>query len=302
MKKIAILLCVWLPQILFAVEFHKADEVALTKEAPLYFENNFLRNGNADERFTVLQTRASEHKVFVSSKDAAGKAIALSVSDDALVLVSEGFSLPNVNAFGYAGNYISNPRVDAIRDGLARISNPATPGGNSLITTVPVRFVPSALIERYEMVHSRVANPPKSVAPQPVLPLPPELPLPPNGLLGNSAIMVVGAPFVISAGSSGTHYLVKLVDVKDGQTKINVFVNGGTVSVLAPEGKYIVKIAAGEKWYGERHLFGPNGSYTQTSKVFQFTEHGGRFKGFKVTFSKASFGNLPTQMIKPEDF
>jgi len=296
--QIVILLCLCLPRVLLPVEFYKNDEVALKNDAPLYFENNLLRTGSKDEHFTVIESRPNEHKVFVLSKDENGKAIALNVSDDALTLKKEGFSLPNKNAFDYAGAHFANPEVSSIQGDIAGIASPMTAGGNSIVVNVPVRYVPSALIERYKMIHGKSAEPKKSTSPLI------ERPSPENGPFSFSAALIkFAAPFTISASTVGTDSLIKLVSESTGEVASAYFIHGGsTVVSQAPAGKFIVKVAAGQQWFGDTNLFGPQTKYFKAAKVLSFANYGRRTKGYNLVLEKSSFGNLEMQPIDGKEF
>jgi hypothetical protein len=53
---------------------------------------------------------------------------------------------------------------------------------------------------------------------------------------------------------------------------MTVFVRGGeTVETRAPLGKFIVKYASGDTWYGYDHLFGPDTTYTKADETFIFS-------------------------------
>ena len=297
-KKIAFLLCFCLPRVLLAVEFYKNDEVALKEDAPLYFENNRLRTGSKDEHFTVIESRPGEHKVFVLSKDENGKAIALSVSDDAVILKKEGFSLPNANAFDYAGTHFANPAVNSILGTNAWIVNPLVAGGNSLLVSVPVRFVPGALIERYKMIHAKPVEAKRSSSPLVEEALPLNGPFPGPGVAVKSP-----APFTITASAPGTNYFVKLVRESSGDVASAYFVHGGsTVVSQAPAGRYIVKLAAGVHWYGEANLLGPSTNCFKVGKTLSFADYGGRAKGYTLVLDKSAFGNLEIQPIGRREF
>jgi len=96
-------------------------------------------------------------------------------------------------------------------------------------------------------------------------------PLPKTGELSVKANYKVIAPFEIKTKEGG-HYLVKLADSDTGKDVLTVFVRGGeTANVKAPLGKYIVKYASGDKWYGYDHLFGPSTEYSKADDIFDFT-------------------------------
>lgn len=110
------------------------------------------------------------------------------------------------------------------------------------------------------------------------------------------------APFEIKA-AQGSHYLVKLVNAHTLATVMTVFVRSGTtVNVDVPLGKYEVRYASGESWYGYEHLFGPETIYSKADKTLSFEIVGDQLRGFTITLYKVSGGNLHTTNIKPSEF
>jgi Trypsin-like peptidase domain len=66
---------------LFGTDFAKGDKVELVKETPVYFKDAVLRIGKSGEQFTVILYHPTSHKVYLSSQDALGKEIAVTVLD-----------------------------------------------------------------------------------------------------------------------------------------------------------------------------------------------------------------------------
>jgi hypothetical protein len=147
-------------------------------------------------------------------------------------------------------------------------------------------------------------TPRPQLAPRPTPPPfnePPE-PLPENGEVSTYAYFRALAPFEIKS-SSGTNYLVKLTNASTGAPVQTIFVRGGTtVEVKVPLGTFSVKYAAGETWYGYRHLFGPMTAYSKASELFTFKNDGTGYTGYTITLYKVRNGNLRTQQIDPEEF
>jgi hypothetical protein len=78
--------------ILFAVAsiaapFETNDQVKLTRDTPLLFVDKPFRQGTDGETFRVLAYKPDQKKVYLAGKDATGRQIALSVSEDAVSLV-----------------------------------------------------------------------------------------------------------------------------------------------------------------------------------------------------------------------
>lgn len=130
----------------------------------------------------------------------------------------------------------------------------------------------------------------------------PELPMPRTGEVIEYGYSERVAPFEIKS-SVGSNYLVKLVDSGSQRPILTVFVRGGTtVNVDVPLGNYIVKYAAGDRWYGYEHLFGPETGYNKASTVFSFSVIGNRISGYTITLYKVRDGNLHTNAIRKEEF
>ena len=74
------------------------------------------------------------------------------------------------------------------------------------------------------------------------------------------------------------------------------------MNIDVPLGNYIVKYAAGDRWYGYEHLFGPETGYSKAGEVFSFAVVGNKISGYTITLYKVRNGNLHTQTIRKEDF
>jgi hypothetical protein len=110
------------------------------------------------------------------------------------------------------------------------------------------------------------------------------------------------APFKINADSS-SNYLVKLVDVETRKDAEIIFLRSGeSVTVDVPLGKYEVRYASGEKWYGLENYFGPMTDYNKADQLFSFTIIGNQVSGYEITLYKVVNGNLPTIHIRSKDF
>lgn len=132
--------------------------------------------------------------------------------------------------------------------------------------------------------------------------LEPELPVPANGTVHPYTTADRVAPFNVKS-SYGSNYLVKLVDATTAQPGLAVFVRGGeNIELKVPLGTFIVKYAAGEKWFGEKYLFGPETGYSRATDPFVFQHSGNQVSGYTITLYKVPNGNLKTESISPEDF
>jgi len=130
----------------------------------------------------------------------------------------------------------------------------------------------------------------------------PEQSLPPNGDVRPQVTASETAPFRIITSKVDTHYYLKLVEGGTGRSVLTVFVRSGQlVNMRVPFGKYDLKIASGQKWYGYKHLFGPDTVYTKSDSTFAFRREGDKIKGFQIKLDDAE-GNEPASPIKPKDF
>lgn len=110
------------------------------------------------------------------------------------------------------------------------------------------------------------------------------------------------APFKIQT-SRGANYLVKLVSAFSQEPVMTIFIRGGnTVSTEVPLGTYEVKYASGEKWYGYKHLFGPDTGYSKAESKFTFENTGYQISGYTITLYRVSNGNLRTSTISRSQF
>lgn len=110
------------------------------------------------------------------------------------------------------------------------------------------------------------------------------------------------APFQVEA-SSGTHYLVKLVEHLTGQPILTVFIqSGSTEKIYVPLGTYEVRYASGTDWFGYENHFGPNTIYSKADETFTFQIKGEQISGFTITLYQVPNGNLHTSSISAEDF
>lgn len=141
----------------------------------------------------------------------------------------------------------------------------------------------------------------KNIVVQPTLPA--VQPLPQNGKLSRFSRALAEAPFEIVTRSGQGHYFVKLVDSTTGRDVLSVFVRSGQkVEVEVPYGIFELRYAAGDTWYGEKHLFGKDTVYSRSDELFHFQLVGTEIQGFTVELFLQQDGNLKTRNIKAEDF
>ncbi len=163
--------------------------------------------------------------------------------------------------------------------------------GDLVLETSAPRFKPS---------ESRIA--PKSAKTLQLVFHEPEIARPKSGEAQNFSSASRVAPFEIKASQLG-NYLVKLVDTRARNDVMTVFVRGGTtVEVEVPLGVFEVRYAYGEKWYGYKHLFGPDTVYSKAETTFDFSSDGNRVTGYTITLYGVRDGNLQTSKISAEEF
>lgn len=140
---------------------------------------------------------------------------------------------------------------------------------------VIVFLIAIGIVTTHFLYHSKKINKEDFIAsfadtPKVWIPSYPEQTLPPNGTVQWFTSDIRMAPFKVQ-GKSGLHYLVKLCDFYTKKPILTVFVrNGFIINLKVPLGSYELKYAAGEKWYGYDHLFGPTTAYHRAEKRLDF--------------------------------
>ncbi len=110
------------------------------------------------------------------------------------------------------------------------------------------------------------------------------------------------APFRIATRGVGHHY-IKIEDYKTGMTKLKVFVREGeAVETKLPFGKYRMKYAVGNNWYGKKDLFGKDTIYSQSEDMMSFERRGNEIIGHTVELFLQRNGNLITKSISSNQF
>lgn len=114
----------------------------------------------------------------------------------------------------------------------------------------------------------------------------PAQPLPPTGIVKRFVFTVMGgteAPLTIVTRANGYNYFVKVVEWSRKYTALTIFIRSGEMAkVDVPLGSYKIKYAAGKVWYGEPFLFGPETSYSEADKKFDFEVHGNQVSGYTL--------------------
>lgn len=88
----------------------------------------------------------------------------------------------------------------------------------------------------------------------------------------------------------GNPTYIKIYNKETDKICKTLFINSGeTLTTRMPKGEFIVKYASGEKWYGQKEMFGEAGSYNKCDTVFKFHT---RDEGYEITLEKVKDGNL----------
>jgi hypothetical protein len=122
---------------------------------------------------------------------------------------------------------------------------------------------------------------------------PKPVPTPRNGTLNKDYNKGL-APLSIQTRNDGRHYYLKLLNASNGLEILSAFIRGGSAFVEhVPVGKYELKYAVGDVWYGTRWLFGPKTIFRKMDQVFEFKIQNTEIAGYKL--------DLYLQPISPAD-
>lgn len=103
-----------------------------------------------------------------------------------------------------------------------------------------------------------------------------EQPLPKNGIINmylrdKDLLTFKIIPKYTSENDETTHYYIKLYDYDTNELKGTIFVRSGNYTdIQIPVGKYKVKYACGNHWYGQLKLFGHKTQYYEINYPFKF--------------------------------
>ena len=131
-------------------------------------------------------------------------------------------------------------------------------------------------------------------------------PLPASGEYGSLPWRQYGSdnqpPFKVIA-TSDTNYLIKLTDWTSDAPVASLFVRAGEEAQIGiPPGSYRVKVASGQKWYGEVLRFGPDTNYSKVESPMSFRIEGNQLLGRSLQMQLVTHGNLRREPIKAADF
>ncbi len=131
---------------------------------------------------------------------------------------------------------------------------------------------------------------------------PPEQTLPNDGVFWQDFEEGI-APLKILTRDKQQNHFIKIVDSRTRNEVLKAFLRGGhTIEFDVPLGTYIIKYAAGDKWYGERFLFGPYTAFGKADKVFEFKQVGYQVSGYSIELYLQPDGNLHTSTITAFQF
>lgn len=126
-------------------------------------------------------------------------------------------------------------------------------------------------------------------------------PLPKTGII-NKRYIIGQAPFDIKT-QRGANYFIKIENSLTGQEVLTAFIRGGEkFDISIPTGKYIVKYASGNKWFGPPYYFGDETIYSKADKIFEFEMTAAGYSGYTIELIQQINGNLQTQMINKNEF
>ena len=161
-------------------------------------------------------------------------------------------------------------------------------------------FDDSSQVEKPEAIQFDSENPTVTVEPEkPLMPVS----APNSGVYnedfqGQEAI----APLEIKS-QGGSDYYVKVVDAATDRDTLTIYIRcGDTVEVDVPLGSYEIRYAAGDTWYGEDELFGPETSYNKADELFTFSDTGYQISGYTITLYQVVDGNLETIPLDKDRF
>jgi len=111
------------------------------------------------------------------------------------------------------------------------------------------------------------------------------------------------APLTIRTRNDGRHYYLKLIDDANESTMMTAFIHSGSKFVAhVPVGKYRVKYAVGQFWYGSRWLFGPETVFKYMDQVLEFKVQDNQISGYQLNLYLQPMGLLTAQKNYVFDF
>ena len=82
-----------------------------------------------------------------------------------------------------------------------------------------------------------------------------------------------------------------------------MYIEGGSYfETNVPLGNFELRYAAGDIWYGQNHLFGPETVTVKANKLFEFSIEDNQYSGYTLELIKQIGGNLSVSKIPIEKF
>jgi len=130
--------------------------------------------------------------------------------------------------------------------------------------------------------------------------LPPEQPLPANGYgVYNFDKANTASTLQIDSRAGQGHLIVKLERPENKEVVCWFLIHEGqSHRTPFPPGQYRMKLASGKTWYGEKHLFGPNASYSTITELITLPER----TNYTISLTPNVMGTLKDRPIGTDDF
>lgn len=111
------------------------------------------------------------------------------------------------------------------------------------------------------------------------------------------------APLEIKTAKQGFDYYIKISEIDTNEPVKTIYLrSGSSVQIKVPLGNFLLKYATGEKWFGEKCLFGLETLYNKADQNFEFKQIGNQISGYSVELIIQRDGNLSTQKISADDW
>ena len=112
-------------------------------------------------------------------------------------------------------------------------------------------------------------------------------------------------PFTVKAGNQDA--LIKVESLSNDSQYTTFYVHANDIATVnVADGKYVVKYALGDTWYGKDCLFGANTAYSKADEVLEFeTSYSGNYVYYSqitITLYTVWDGNLSTVTISGDNF
>ena len=128
---------------------------------------------------------------------------------------------------------------------------------------------------------------------------------PKNGTVFASKAKGGYCTLTIKAGD--TPVFVKVISNSDPKTTVTLYVRANkSATVHVKNGKYSLRYATGDKWYGSTELFGSGTRYYSADTTLSFTTSRSgnyiNYQTYTITLYRVAGGNLSTSSISGDEF